>query len=584
MTLESQCDGNVTDRPTIVHTADQSRAVTIRRASYPNVWCIVTATDDQPTLQESQALRPWSAGRSANQIVFAQLPQPYSPPPMTPASLNAATGKETELKLALPTRDPAGLARQLASTPALKRRKPIQQRLQSVYFDTPEQELRRQEVALRIRRIDGSGDPQWLQTLKTGHRCQSALSRRGEWETKVTGPALERDALDRAAWSRIDPRGNVFSALAPLFVTDFTRTLWMVRRRDGSVVEVALDIGFVAVGEHTTPICELELELKAGPVTALFDIALQIAASVPVFPLAMNKAQHGFALASGAVDAPVKASPPRITGNMSLNDCLRSVMGEMFGQFCANLNPLRHSDDPKVGHQTRVAWRRFKSARGLFKPMLARSDVPDLQALAPFLALLGELRDLEVLLGQTLPPLRDDYVAHDDTRANTWIATLQRLSRAAEVQRSAVRDALEDPAVGVCLLLMTQWLERMASHDNAGDGNADNRRQSTLRQWAMQRITHLHDRLKQANRHAMDAQSLHEVRIQAKRIRYGIDALRGVLPSRMARKWHRQALDLQRGIGTDRDIDMAIELLGQIEAPVDIVALLRGFAAGRRSH
>ena len=496
---------------------------------------------------------------------------------------SAAHGKETELKLALPTDDPAGLARRLARASVLNRRKPIQQQLHSVYFDTPEQHLRQQQAALRIRRVDGPGAPQWLQTLKSGKSGRSALSQRGEWEKSVAGPALEHAALDPKAWSRIDPHGDVFAALTPCFITDFTRTIWLVRRRDGSLVEVALDIGSVRGGDRTSPICELELELKAGPVSALFDIALQIAASLPVLPLAMSKAQRGYALAADAVDAPVQADPPRLKAGMSLNEAARSVLGEMFGQFNANLNALRHSDDPEVVHQARVAWRRFRSARRLFKSMLATTSTPDWQALVPLLAFLGDLRDLDVALGHTLPPLRDDYVAQSSQRGVAWAALLRALAQAAAVQRSAARYALEDPALGACLVLTTQWLEQMAAPGGAGD-TTDAGDQPQLRRWANRRTTRLHTRLKLASKRANDPQSLHDARILAKRTRYTIDALRGILPQPMVRKWYRQAVEMQEQLGANRDDDQAIALLSQVAAPADIVAFLRGVAACRRSR
>lgn len=488
---------------------------------------------------------------------------------------------ETELKLALPTSDPSRLARRVARAAVLSRRKPVQHHLHSVYYDTPDHGLLQQQAALRIRRDDTAGTPLWLQTLKTGKRGVSALSQRGEWEAQVAGPALERAALDQTAWSRIDPDGRVFDALEPCFATDFERTIWLVRRRDGSVVDVALDIGTVAVGEHNAPIYELELELKAGPVSALFDIALQIAASVPVLPLAMSKAQRGYALAANALDAPTNAQPPRLKTGMSLHDTAQIVLGEMFGQFTANLNALRHSDDPEVVHQARVAWRRFRSARRLFKPMLAHSDIPDWKAMGPLLAFLGDLRDLDVARTETLPTLREAYVAQDTDRGRSWDSMMLALAQAGVVQRTAVRYALEDPALGLCLLQTTRWLEHMAPPRDARDGIAAT--EPPLRRWANRRTTRLHTRLKQTSKSALDPQSLHEVRILAKRIRYSIDALRGVLPRHMVRKWYRQAVEMQKSIGADRDLDQAILLLGQVEARDDLVAFLRGVAAGR-SH
>jgi len=484
---------------------------------------------------------------------------------------------ETELKLALPGNEPAELLRRLSNAAVLKRRKPVQQQLYSIYFDTPEQLLAQHEVALRVRRIEQVGAPHWVQTLKTGKRGHSALSRRGEWESPVAGPALEYAALPTTAWARLDPDGKVQATLGPCFETDFNRTIWLVRRRDGSAVEVALDIGHVASGDNKTAICELELELKAGPATALFDIALQIAATVLVLPLAMSKAQRGFALATGAVDAPVPANPPRLRADASLRDTARTVLREMFGQFTANLAAMRGSDDPEIVHQTRVAWRRFKSARRLFKPVLATMATPDWKALDPLLAFLGELRDLDVAHTETLPPLRDAYVAQDAVHASTWDTMLLSLAQARDMQRTSVRCALEQPSVGLCLLQTTLWLELPPPEpDTAGNEPA-------LRRWADRRTRRLHERLKLASNHASDAQSLHNVRLLAKRTRYSIDALRGMLPRHTVRKWYRQAVSLQKKIGADRDLDQAIALLTGNDTPADLVAFLRGVVAGRRN-
>ena len=315
--------------------------------------------------------------------------------------------QEIELKLALPGSDPARLAAQLARSPALARRQASQQSLHNVYYDTPEQTLRQQRVALRLRRVGSIAEPQWLQTLKTGGRGDSALSQRGEWEVALPGAVLSAKALKATPWSDLDPDGRVFAALAPSFVTDFERTRWRVRRRDGSVVEVALDIGQIVAGDARAPICELELELLAGAPAALFELARQIAASVAVLPLSASKAERGYALAQGTLDTPLNAQPPPLSADLPLPQAARRVLREMFSQFTANLNSLRRSDQPELVHQARVGWRRFKSALRLFKPVLANDAPPSWAPLQALLTCLGHLRDLDVALTETLPPWAD---------------------------------------------------------------------------------------------------------------------------------------------------------------------------------
>lgn len=494
---------------------------------------------------------------------------------------------EIELKLALPTSHPASLAKRLAQTPALARRKATHQHLHNVYYDTPEQVLRQECVALRIRRIGSEAKPQWLQTLKMGGSSDSALSQRGEWEAPVPSAVLDVAILKNTPWSGFDPDGAVFQALVPCFVTRFERTSWLVRKRDGSVVEVALDIGQIVAGDKHAPICELEFELKAGQPAALFDLAQQIAHSIAVLPMTISKSGRGYALAQDDLDTPLRAQPPWLSSKLSLPEAARSVLREMFNQFTTNLNALRKSDDPEVVHQARVGWRRFRSAWRLFKPAFTGSVVPSWQALHALLHFLGELRDLDVARTDTLPPLADTYTAGDDQRTAAWSSMNQTLIHAAQLQRKAVRYALQESAVGVSLLAITRWLAgetALSTQDEAAL-----KQDETLRQWARHRATRLHKQfkltLKEANTtnttHATNnAKIQHRARIFAKQMRYGIEAMDSLLPKKRSRRWLEQAIKLQARIGASRDIAQAGTLADRLEIDRELVAFLRGVAIG----
>jgi inorganic triphosphatase YgiF len=487
--------------------------------------------------------------------------------------------EEIELKLALPASNLSSLEKQLARTPVLARRKATHLHLHNVYYDTPEHILRRERVALRVRRIGSVAKPQWLQTLKMGGRSDSALSQRGEWEAPVPSAELALQALKATPWSAIDPDGTVFRALAPCFVTTFDRTSWSVRRRDGNVVEVSLDVGQIAVGDKSALICELELELLAGQPTALFDIAQQIAHTIAVMPLNMSKAERGYALAQDCLNAPLHAQPPSLTSNMPLLDAAQRVLSEMFCQFTTNLNALRTSDDPEVVHQARVGWRRFRSARRLFKPVLAVDAVPSWQSLHSLLVFMGELRDLDVARTETLPPLADAYTEGDARREEKWRAMAQALTHAAMLQRKSIRYALEAPAIGSALLATTQWLEELSAPKGSGDARVDLK--TSLRRWARRRIVRLHDQLKVALRDSANPDGQHRVRILSKRMRYGIEALRPLLPKRHTKRWYPQATNLQTSIGAIRDVMQAGVLAAKTEVDPGLVEFLRGVAVGQ---
>ncbi|MFZ4624758.1 MAG: CHAD domain-containing protein [Rhodoferax sp.] len=484
--------------------------------------------------------------------------------------------QEIELKLSLPGADPAGLAKHLAGLPLLAGRQAVRLSLYNIYYDTPEQALRQQRVALRLRRVGSAASPQWLQTLKTGASDASALSRRGEWETAVAGAALDRGALRHTAWADIDPDGRLFDQLAPCFVTVFERTTWQVGRPDGSVVEVALDIGHIEAGDRQAPICELELELKAGQPAALFEMARDIARLLAVLPASQSKAQRGFLLAQNSLDQPQYAQAPRLNLQLSRPELAQCVLREMFAQFTQNLNALATSDDPEVVHQARVGWRRFRSALRLFKKIPGVASAPAWPELQTLLSCLGELRNLEVALTETLPPLANGFALGDVQRADSWQAMTGALANAVRLAREAARSALQQPGVGAHLLAMTEWLENLPAVV-AGSGP---RQKSRLRRWAMRRIVRLLQRLELAQQQATSAQQQHQLRIVAKRLRYAVEALRDLLPRRLARLCSEQAVSLQSSIGATRDLAQASALVATLDVDRAVVEFMRGVVAG----
>ena len=480
-------------------------------------------------------------------------------------------GAEIEIKLALPAGSAGPLLRRLSAVPALARHRPVHQQVHNLYYDTPDQALRRQRAALRIRRVDGTAAPQWLQTLKTADAGLSALSRRGEWEVPVEGPLLQQEALRAAPpWRRLDPDGTLFPALQPCFSTDFERTRWTVRLRGGTTIEVALDVGQIVADGRTAPVCELELELLSGPPEALFRLAAQIARRVAVLPLSASKAQRGFALAQGLLDAPQRARPPVFPRRARLQALAPLLLSEMFDQFTANLHALLGADHPELVHQARVGWRRWRSALRLLGPGLALPP-PAWPGLQPLLDLLGGLRDLDVACTQTLPTLQSAYGAGDAGRAATWAAVEQSFRAAAALQRKAVRLALQEPLTGQALLGITQWLEALGAAPQVPPVPA--------RRWVRQRVARLHKRWKGAQRDAVETADQHRARLLAKRLRYNIEALRPLLPGRAGR-WHARASQQQAAVGGVRDTVQAGGLAARLEAPPEVVAFLRGVAVG----
>lgn len=482
---------------------------------------------------------------------------------------------EIELKLAL-TQDPgARLVHTLARTPLLAGGRPRRQLLHNVYFDTPDHQVLRHGMVLRLRRVGTGARLRWLQTLKTGDRGDSALSRRGEWESPVAGPALSAALLKTTPWAEMDPDGLVYAQLQPCFSTDFTRTRWTLPWPDGSVVEVALDLGQVVAGTQTKPIREFELELKAGQASSLFDVALQLAQVVAVIPSSASKSERGYGLA-GAAPAAVPTGPGTPP---TLDSLAQAALQAAFRQFTGHLLALRASDDPEQVHQARVAWRRLRSARRLFGSKL-RSPFPAVQdTLQPLLGSLGAVRDMDEARTESLPRVANAYIAGDPQRNRQWQQMLGRLRRASASLRKNLLQTLDDPATGQALIRVTQWLDALVPQDTP-DSDGPAAAAGPLRAWARRKIRAQRRKLRAAGASTDDIVRLHQVRILAKRLRYGIDALRPVLPPRRAQRWQAMATRLQSGIGMQRDAMLAARLVAGLERSTPIAEFLRGHLAG----
>ncbi|MDP3520289.1 MAG: CHAD domain-containing protein [Hydrogenophaga sp.] len=484
---------------------------------------------------------------------------------------------ETELKLLLPGADVAHIAEQLARHPALRRRPRQVQRLHNVYYDTPDQALRRQKVALRVRR-QTSGEPpkaQWILTLKTAGTSVGGLSQRGEWESLLPNARPRLSALQGTPWATLDPDGTLWPQLAPAFVTTCTRTLWLLRQRGGSVIEVALDVGEILAGGRRETICELELELKAGPPEALHALARRLADTVAVLPGQASKAERGYALARNEAALPTRARPVTLVATMPVSAALTGVLAEMWDQTLRNSAWLPHSDDAELLHQARVGWRRLRSVTRLLRPLWGTP--PATPALRAFWQATGPVRELDVMLTDTLPAWAQAYAGSDPQRQAEWATMLDAVRSARTQAATAMRVQLAQPATGQGWLAWGEWLTALAEqpvHAKAADWPV----------WVAKRLDRQHARLKQLGQSAHTDAERHALRLRAKRLRYGAEAFASVLPKRRARRWQQDAGQAQLDEGRQRDLRQCVLWLERLAVPNGPLAFMRGVCQGLLSR
>ena len=265
--------------------------------------------------------------------------------------------KEIELKFQMRPRE----LRKLKDLPTLRGKPSEEEDLVSVYFDTPKHKLARNGVTLRARR---RGD-KFFQTIKSGGFNGSF--RRGEWEHEIKGalPNL-REARGTALAPLLTKK--LKRHLKPVFETRIHRTSIPVRK-NRALIEVALDRGQISSGRRSTPVGELELELKRGKVSEVFKLARQITRRVPATLSLKSKSEQGYDLIEKKETGARAAEKISVRRGTSTADAFRSIGRSALRQIAANGPAVEYFDSEGV-HQMRVGLRRIRAAISLFGELL----------------------------------------------------------------------------------------------------------------------------------------------------------------------------------------------------------------------
>ena len=273
------------------------------------------------------------------------------------------------------------------------------------------------------------------------------------------------------------------------------------------------------------------------------------------------------------------------SGECSVKAMAEKVLSKTLAQFLCHLTALRGSDDPEAVHQARVAWRRFKTGLRLFKPAWHEFEPakPSLTPLKPLLQGLGALRDLDVVLNETLPQWHRTYIdrglktrSAQARRRRDWRQMSQALQRLADEHRCLVRSELERPAAVAALLALTTWVDGL-SKVSVGETAAT----VTLQHWARRRLADWHAHFKavfKIGRHRSNPERQHRTRILSKRLRYGVESLGFLLPAKRSRRWRQQAMEVQTKLGAARDLLQACTLAASVAADDGILQFLQHVA------
>ncbi len=359
----------------------------------------------------------------------------------------AVPPREVELKFQLGPDSEAILRADEIFGPAAQRVHQI-----TTYHDTPDNLLRSAGLTLRIRAENG----QFVQTVKSRDAGVGLASSRHEWEWPVVCGTPDIGKLAGVA-ALASIAEKLADRLQPVIVTDVWRTSRLHSLPGGAKAEASLDIGSVAAGGKSEPICELELELKHGPVAPLYRLAIRLAETAPLWVSTQSKAARGWSLRTGHNAGAVTLPKPKISKKVTAAAGLHQIIGALLGHLTAN-SAATLSGDPEALRQMRGALRQLRAVFRLFRPLLspgegARFDAP----LRQFAQTFGTARDWDVFCLHTLPAAMSDVPDTDWTDLSAHAETKRTAAHA------AVQDAVCGPQFTRLILDLALWAETRAT-------------------------------------------------------------------------------------------------------------------------
>jgi triphosphatase len=492
--------------------------------------------------------------------VIDQTPSQEATPAPGPTQSNAAArpAGEIELKL-LVDADRMAHFNAAPVIAANARNKGARKHLKSVYYDTPERTLRRNGLSLRVRQSGA----RFVQTVKTD--AVDDPLRRGEWEAGVWSLApdlaLAMPFIAEKLHSHLEAQ-----PLEAVFTADVHRHARMVDLPSGTV-EIAFDRGVLTAGDRTLPVSEIELELKSGSASAIYEIALRLAEHGAVKPSVRTKSARGFDLAA---DKPPSARRPRklrLDASVTLDEAFATILRSCFLHLLQSLPAAEDGRNPEGVHQLRVSLRRLRSALDLMRSVGALSNLDALRSEARWLAQdLSAARDWDVFRLETLPTI---------AKACPSVAGFDALGRAAAARRSdayrKAHHALDDRRCTAFLIGLGNWIETRGWRNDVAAGDPARLAEPAVN-FAQRILSEQHAKLLKRGRRfkSLAAEDLHRVRLATKRLRYLSEFLLPLYEDRKsARKFSRRLAGLQEQLGAFNDMAVTASLLEGLGAEPD---------------
>lgn len=170
------------------------------------------------------------------------------------------------------------------------------------YYDTQSGFFAQKKMGVRVR----EQNKKYIMTIKTAGYEENGLHIRPEYNIEISSAKPEMtlfaelenadESIQNFDWSALQKQ------IQPLFNTDFERRYWQVELPTGTIVEVALDQGFIIAGDKKELIREVEFELLQGKLDDLLVFVEELCLMDGIRLGSASKAKRGYKLAGNEKD------------------------------------------------------------------------------------------------------------------------------------------------------------------------------------------------------------------------------------------------------------------------------------------
>jgi CHAD domain-containing protein len=428
-----------------------------------------------------------------------------------------------------------------------------------VYLDTADRRFARAGYALRIRRLEESGDTE--ATLKeVGGSSDATPGLRSRQELSVRLEAAD-PALLVAAGGPVGERVRALAGQKPLqalFEVSTNRQLLLLAA-PGSSGEIALDETSIQPPQGGAPaqLRRVEIEVPEKSVRAFRSFVEELQAACALQPAELSKYDAGLISAGIAPPAQEDFGPTEIDPEMTIGALALAVLRRQFTTLLAKEPGTRLGDDIEELHDMRVAVRRLRAALALFKDVLPEGLISLESEHAWIGRRLGAVRDLDVQLEQL----------------ESWFAALPRedgdpLEKLRSVLAAQRAEARQEMLAALDSERYESLVHQFGNALRAGETNGPIEASFPALALAPDLIdarwASVQKSAKRLGR-SSHADDYHRLRIRCKRLRYALEFSTDLYPGR-TRPVLKRLVALQDVLGLHQDAQVAIDRLRRLTA------------------